>query len=119
MGALSAYCPTLSILLQAARQYQQTPEFRQRYATRAGVEGSIPCCSIRARAIGLAKTQLQHIITATAMNLVRLGSWWNQVPKHARVSALPHLSRRFRGTPALISPANSHELRAPAPMKMW
>ncbi len=25
--------------------------------------------------------QLQHIITATAMNLVRLGSWWNQLPK--------------------------------------
>jgi len=74
------------LALQAARQYQQTSDFRQRYATRAGVEGSISQ-GIRAfqlrrsRYIGLAKTQLQHIITATAMNLVRLGSWWNQLPK--------------------------------------
>jgi len=29
------------LALQAARQYQQTSDFRQRYATRAGVEGSL------------------------------------------------------------------------------
>jgi transposase len=78
--------------LQAARQYQQTPEFQRRYATRAGVEG---CLSQgirafglrRSRYVGLAKTHLQHIVTAVAMNLVRLMHWWEEIPKAAtRVS---------------------------------
>lgn len=79
-------------VLQAAREYQQTPEFQQRYATRAGIEGSLSQ-GIRAfglrrsRYIGLAKTHLQHIVTAVAMNLVRLMHWWKELPKAAtRVS---------------------------------
>ncbi len=33
------------------------------------------------------KTHLQHIITAVAMNLVRLMHWWEEIPKAAtRVS---------------------------------
>jgi hypothetical protein len=34
----------------------------------------------RARYIGLAKTQLQHVVTAAAMNLVRLGAWLAGTP---------------------------------------
>ena len=34
----------------------------------------------RSRYIGLAKTHLQHILIATALNLVRLEAWLNDVP---------------------------------------
>jgi transposase len=33
-----------------------------------------------ARSIGLAKTHLQHLLTATAVNLVRISEWWNGIP---------------------------------------
>lgn len=74
------------LALETQRQYQQTPEFRQRYATRAGVEGSfsqgVRAFGLRrSRYIGLAKTHLQHIVTAVAMNLVRLMHWWEELPK--------------------------------------
>jgi transposase len=63
--------------IQAARKRQTTQEFQNRYAIRAGIEGTISQ-GVRAfdlrrsRYIGLAKTHLQHIITATAMNISRL-----------------------------------------------
>jgi hypothetical protein len=28
----------------------------------------------------LAKTHLQHVLTATALNLIRLGEWWAGTP---------------------------------------
>jgi transposase len=67
--------------LHAARQRQTTPEFRARYAPRAGIEATheqaVRRCGLRhARYLGLAKTHLQHIVTAVAINLVRLGEWW-------------------------------------------
>ena len=67
--------------LHAARHRQTTPEFRARYAPRAGIEATheqaVRRCGLRhARYIGLAKTHLQHIVTAVAINLVRLGEWW-------------------------------------------
>ena len=67
--------------LHAARQGQTTPEFRTRYAPRAGIEATheqaVRRCGLRhARYLGLAKTHLQHIVTAVAINLVRLGEWW-------------------------------------------
>lgn len=66
--------------LQAARQRQQTPEFRKLYAKRAGVEGTIAqgvrVWDIRqARYIGLNKLRLQALLTATALNLIRVGAW--------------------------------------------
>jgi len=72
--------------IQAARQRQQTPEFVAQYAPRAGVEGTlsqgIRAFGLRkARSRGLAKTHLQHVATATAINLVRLADWLNQVPR--------------------------------------
>ncbi len=73
------------LALQAARQYQTTAEFKARYDTRAGIEGTLSqglrvCDLRRARYIGLAKTRLQHILTATALNVCRLGDWWAGTP---------------------------------------
>lgn len=67
--------------LHAARHRQTAPEFRGRYAARAGIEATheqaIRRCGLRhARYLGLAKTHLQHIATAVAINLIRLGEWW-------------------------------------------
>jgi transposase len=67
--------------LHTARRRQTTPEFRARYAPRAGIEATheqaIRRCGLRrARYFGLARTHLQHIVTAAAINLVRLGNWW-------------------------------------------
>jgi transposase len=72
--------------LQAARLRQTTREFKQDYATRAGVEGTfsqgVRAFNLRrTRYVGLAKTHLQHIATAAAMNLSRLMAWWEQLPK--------------------------------------
>jgi len=66
--------------LQARRQAQQTPEFRQTYQARAGIEGTLSqgvrrMGLRRTRYFGLPKTQLQHILTAVAINLVRIDDW--------------------------------------------
>lgn len=72
--------------LQTARQRQQTDDFKQIYKKRAGVEGTISQATRsfdlrRSRYIGLAKTHLQHIITAVAINFTRVWAWFNDVPK--------------------------------------
>lgn len=79
--------------LHAARQHQTTAEFAQQYAPRAGIEGThaqgIRRGGLRqARYIGLTKTHLQHIATAAALNLVRLGEWWAGTP-HAKTRCSP------------------------------
>jgi transposase len=65
--------------IQAARQRQESAEFTAQYAQRAGIEGThaqgIRRCGLRhSRYMGLAKTRLQHVITAVALNVVRLGA---------------------------------------------
>lgn len=73
------------LALQQARHFQTTATFRDRYAQLAGIEGTL-AQGIRAfglrrcRYIGQAKTHLQHVITATAMNIVRLVNWLHGVP---------------------------------------
>jgi len=68
-------------MLQAARVQQQTAEFKQVIAARAGIEGTMSQ-GVRAfelrqsRNVGLTKTHLQHIWIALAMNVVRLVAWW-------------------------------------------
>jgi transposase len=67
--------------LQGARKHQETEAFRTSYAARAGIEGThaqaIHRCGLRrSRYIGLAKTHLQHVITAAAINLVRVAEWF-------------------------------------------
>jgi transposase len=71
--------------LQGARQRQQTAAFKAQYAQRAGVEGThvqgIRRCGLRrARSRGLAKTHLQHLLTAGALNVARLGEWRRGTP---------------------------------------
>jgi transposase len=72
--------------IQAARQRQETAAFKAHYAQRAGIEGThaqgIRRCGLRqTRYTGLAKTHLQHLITAVGLNLVRLGEWWLGTPR--------------------------------------
>jgi transposase len=67
--------------LRAARERQATPTFRERYAARARIEATHAQAVRRSglrhsRYLGLAKTHLQHVATAVAINLVRLGEWW-------------------------------------------
>jgi transposase len=68
------------IALQHARQRQQTDEFKQAYARRSGVEGTVSQGTRRSglrrcRYVGQAKTHLQHVFTAVAINLVRVAEW--------------------------------------------
>ena len=79
--------------LTAARARQQTEVFKEQYKKRAGIEGSLSQ-GVRAfelrrsRYWGQAKTGLQHIAIAAAMNLVRLGAWFaGEKPEQTRQSA--------------------------------
>jgi transposase len=84
--------------IQAARARQQTAEFKEQYAKRAGVEGTISqaarrCDLRRTRYIGLAKTGLQHIVMAVALNVVRIGAWLMEQPRaHTRTSQFAALA---------------------------
>ena len=80
------------------RKQQQTKTWTKRYNQRAGVEGTISQ-GIRgfglrsARYVGLNKVHLQHILTATAMNLTRLFAWFEGVPlAKTRVSSFAKLA---------------------------
>jgi transposase len=71
--------------IQAARQRQETAEFAARYAPRAGIEGTLSqavrAFGLRqARYRGLAKTHLQHVATAAAINVARLADWLDGIP---------------------------------------
>jgi len=72
--------------LQARRQEQETPAFRQEYATRVGIEGTLSQAVRgmgvrRARYDGLPKVQLQHVLTAVAINLVRIDAVLTNTPR--------------------------------------
>ncbi len=72
--------------LQAARQREGTATFAATYAKRAGIEGTISreirtCRLRRTRYIGLARTRLGHLLTAAALNFLRLGEWFMDVPR--------------------------------------
>jgi transposase len=82
---------------QAIRAQQSTQAWKDRYALRAGVEGTIAQASQRGdihhtRYRGLAKTHLQHVLTAMALNLIRIDAWLSGIPPHgAWTSRLTHL----------------------------
>jgi transposase len=86
------------LALQAARARQDTDTFKDRYRTRAGIEGTLSqgvraCGLRRSRYRGLAKTALQHIATAAAINLQRLDDWWTETPRaRTRVSPFAALA---------------------------
>ncbi|WP_246144690.1 transposase [Actinacidiphila oryziradicis] len=71
--------------LRHARAQQQTKDWNTDYALRAGVEGTIrqaPAVTDmhHARYRGLAKTHLEHVFSAVALNLLRLDAWRNGHP---------------------------------------
>ena len=68
-----------------------------RYQRRAGIEATISQ-GVRAfglrrsRYTGLEKTHLQHVLTALAINVVRLVAWWDgERPGGTRVSRFARL----------------------------
>ena len=84
--------------LRMARGQLSTEAGRRVYARRAGIEGTISQ-GVRAfglrrsRYRGLAKTHLQHVATAAAVNLGRLGAWFDAIPRAAtRVSRFAALA---------------------------
>jgi transposase len=71
--------------LQQARARQKTEGYKKEYAQRAGAEGTISQAVgvfglRRARYFGLLKTHLQHVLTATALNFVRISEWLAGTP---------------------------------------
>ena len=71
--------------LQNVRVQQETDAWRDRYGKRAGIEGTLSQ-AVRAfglrrcRYLGLAKTKLQHVFTAIAINVVRVDAWLTNRP---------------------------------------
>lgn len=84
--------------LAAAREDQKTEAFRERYKARSGVEGTVSEAAFalgarRARYRGLAKTHLQLVATAAAMNLKRAVAWLDGAPRSGtRVSHFARLA---------------------------
>jgi transposase len=73
------------LALQKTRQREKTSVFKEQYALRAGVEGTISQAvdklgMRRSRYRGIAKTHLQHVMTAAAMNLMRVMAWLSEKP---------------------------------------
>jgi transposase len=72
--------------LKEARLHHASPEGKRLYNKRAGVEGTISQ-GVRAYGLrktryrGLAKTHLQNIATAAAINLDRLVAWFDDIPR--------------------------------------
>jgi transposase len=93
--------------LQQVRKEQNTKAFWEKYAQRCGIEGTFSQAvrgyELRfARYIGLAKTNLQMLATATAINLHRLFDWWQHRPRaKTRTSAFAKLAP----SPSLLAPA--------------
>jgi len=72
--------------LIAWRAWAQTDEFKTLYAQRAGIEGtmSVGVRSFgmrRSRYFGFEKTHLQHVATASAINLMRVADWLAEKPR--------------------------------------
>jgi transposase len=72
--------------LQVARKRQNTDTFKDLYAARAGIEGTISQGTRigdlrRSRYIGLPKTRLHHLLLAAGINLLRVCAWLADVPR--------------------------------------
>jgi hypothetical protein len=86
-------------LLTAARAEQQTPEWKQMYNMRAGIEGTFSqgVRSVglrRSRYRGIQKTHLQNVAIACAINLQRLTAHWSGVlPAQTRTSTFARLGQ--------------------------
>jgi transposase len=80
------------------RAYLESEEGRQLYAKRAGIEGTLSqgvrmFGLRRSRSIGLAKTHVQQVASAAALNLDRLAAWFMHRPRaYTRVSRFAALT---------------------------
>lgn len=90
------------LALRAARAREAEADFKTEYGRRAGVEGTISQ-GVRAfhlrqsRYIGMAKTHLQHVATAAAINLVRVTAWlMGEEPAKTRQSSFVYLMAQPR-----------------------
>lgn len=71
--------------LTHARHMQETPAWQEKYQPRAGIEGTINHAvhafgARQARYRGQPKTELQHQLTAAAINLTRIDNWLTGTP---------------------------------------
>jgi len=94
--------------LQAQRQVEQTSEFRQQYALRSGIEGTLSqgvrgMGMRRSRYDGLARTHVQHVLTAVAINLARIDAVLTHHPRgktrrshFANLASIPAVPDRIR-----------------------
>lgn len=72
--------------LRQRREQETHRDYAKEYAHRAGIEGTISqgvrrCRLRRSRYVGLAKTHLGHVLTAAALNYVRVGEWLAGTPR--------------------------------------
>lgn len=72
--------------LQAARRRATTKEYAKDYARRSGIEGTISravrTCGIRrSRYVGMPKVHLGNLISAVAMNYLRVCEWLADTPR--------------------------------------
>jgi transposase len=72
--------------LQAAREREGTVEFKAQYTKRAGIEGTISravrTCEVRrSRYMGLTRTHLHHLLSATSLSFLRVGEWLMGITK--------------------------------------
>ena len=88
------------VALQAARARETSAACTTEYARRAGIEGTLSqgtrAYGLRhARYIGEAKTRLQHVLTAAAINFVRIGNGLMKKPlAKTRTSAFQKLIKQ-------------------------
>lgn len=89
---LTLFPPKEYAAQQAARQRQQTEEFKKLYGKRAGMESTISQAVRKThlrqtRYLGLARTHLQHVASAAAINLFRIFNWLSgECPKETQKS---------------------------------
>jgi transposase len=75
-------------ILEQLRADVDHPDFKKLYNQRAGIEGTISQATgafnlRRSRYLGLAKTHLQNLAIACAINLTRLLAWFPGIPKES------------------------------------
>jgi transposase len=84
--------------LQAAREREGTAAYARLYDARAGIEGThsqaVRRCGVRTcRYVGETKTHLQHVLTAAAINLVRVGEYlMGREPAQTRATRFAQLA---------------------------
>jgi transposase len=96
-------------VITAARASQAGQNWREDYARRAGAEATISqaitvTATRRSRYRGLAKTHLQHIYSAVALNLHRLDAYWNDTPIDRKRTT--HLARLDHSVRHAAQPSN-------------